>query len=321
MRVLVTGVGGDLGRKVALLLAADPGVSDLVGTDMYPPRGRVRNMTFRLIDPRDRRPLLRLVREVEPTAIVHLGIYEPSARSTPHEAWERTESATLAVLGEAADLGALERVVLRSGLEVYGRGRGSVTVPDEAVPPVPTSAFGRSLLEVERLAFATGQDGGVPVAALRFAPLVGPRFPSPLGRLLRLPVVPFSALADPPFSVVHADDAAAAVVAALRAGIDGPLNVVAPGAVTVSQAALMGRRLPLGLLGPEWALVRRLTAAAGAPLPSHLMELLHRGRTACGARCRELVPAIAERTTADIVAELHGWSDPARLQLVQGEAA
>ncbi len=249
MRVLVTGVGGDLGRKVALLLAADPGVSDLVGTDMYPPRGRVRNMTFRLIDPRDRRPLLRLVREVEPTAIVHLGIYEPSARSTPHEAWERTESATLAVLGEAADLGALERVVLRSGLEVYGRGRGSVTVPDEAVPPVPTSAFGRSLLEVERLAFATGQDGGVPVAAL------------------------------------------------------------------------MGRRLPLGLLGPEWALVRRLTAAAGAPLPSHLMELLHRGRTACGARCRELVPAIAERTTADIVAELHGWSDPARLQLVQGEAA
>ena len=321
MRVLITGAGGDLGRKVALLLAADPGVTELVGTDLYAPRGRVRNMTFRMIDPRDRRPLLRLVREVEPTAIVHLGIYEPSARSNPREAWERTQGATVAVLGEAAELGALERVVLRSGLEVYGRGRGSITVPDENVPPVPTSAFGRSLLEVERLASATGHEVNVPVASLRFAPLVGPRFPAPLGRLLRLPVVPFSALADPPFSVVHADDAAAAVVAALRAGLDGPLNVVAPGAVTVSQAALMGGRLPLPLVGPEWALVRRITAAAGAPLPSHLMELIHRGRTACGARCRELVPVIAERSTPDIVAELHGWSDPERLRLVGERAA
>lgn len=321
MRVLVTGAGGDLGRRVALLLAADPAVSELVGTDLYAPRGRVRDMTFRLIDPRDRRPLIRLVRDVAPNAIVHLGVYEPSARSNPRDAWERTQAATVAVLGEAAELGSLERVVLRSGLEVYGRGRNAVTVPAEDVPPVPTSAFGRSLLETERLAAATGQDVDVPVAALRFAPLVGPRFPSPLGRLLRLPVVPFSALADPPFSVVHADDAAAAVVAALRLGLDGPMNVVAPGAVTVSQAARMGGRVPIGLFGPEWALVRRLTSAAGAPLPSHLLELVHRGRTACGARCRQLVPAMSGRTTAEIVAELHGWTEPEQLHLVPRRAA
>jgi hypothetical protein len=62
--------------------------------------------------------------------------------------------------------------------------------------------------------------------------------PSPLGRLLRQPGVPFSVLADPPFAVIEDRDAARAIVAAARVGLAEPVNVVAPGAITALQAAV-----------------------------------------------------------------------------------
>ena len=322
MRVLVTGMGGELGSRVAALLEADRRVKALVGMDIFPPRRTLRPSTiFHIVDPRDRRKVVPIVRQFAPTAIVHLGVYEPDARSSPHVAAERTAVGTLAVLGAAADLGGLKSIVLRSGLEIYGRAHAGVTVPDEDVVPVPRSGFGRSLLEVERLAVATARSAGVPLATLRFAPIVGAHFPSPLSRLLRLSIVPYSLLADPPFSVIHPDDAARAVVGALMERIDQPLNLVAPGAVTVSQAARMGRRVPLGLLGPEWALVRRITSAAGAPIPPHLLEVLHRGRTADGRRADELLSPVS-RDTQEIIAELYRDDPPpAALHLVRGDIA
>ncbi len=83
------------------------------------------------------------------------------------------------------------------------------------------------------------------LTAVRLAPVVGPHVPSPLGRLLRLPVVPTSLLADPAFSVIDDQDAATAVVAAAARRFDGPVNVVSPGAVTASQAVRIGGRVAL----------------------------------------------------------------------------
>ena len=73
----------------------------------------------------------------------------------------------------------------------------------------------------------------------------GSHVPSPLGRLLRLPAVPVPAFADPPFSLLHPDDAAEAMVAAIECRYDGPLNVVGPGAATPWQAVRLGGRVPL----------------------------------------------------------------------------
>src|SRR5438270_1527898 len=174
-------MGGELGMQVAARLVARPEVAEVAGMDVHRPQRRLRGAVFHEVDPRDRHRVLPIVREFEPTAIVHLGVYEPDARAEPRLARERTVANTVAVLGAAAELGSLDRMVVRSGLEVYGRGRGSVMAPDESVAPFPTSDFGRTLLEVERLAMATGRAANVPVTALRFAPLGGPRFPSPLG--------------------------------------------------------------------------------------------------------------------------------------------
>ncbi|MCU1360463.1 MAG: hypothetical protein JWN99_1752, partial [Ilumatobacteraceae bacterium] len=66
------------------------------------------------------------------------------------------------------------------------------------------------LLRVETAAQSAGRRVGVSVGSLRLAPVLGPHVPSPLGRMLRQPVVPFSVLADPPFAVIADADAARA---------------------------------------------------------------------------------------------------------------
>jgi UDP-glucose 4-epimerase len=305
VRVLITGVGGELGSRVAARLEAMPEVTDLLGIDIAAPALELERTRVTVLDPRERRLVTAAVSQFQPTAVVHLGIYEPDARSTPRAAVERTAAGTTTVLGVAAELGCLDRIVIRSGLEVYGRRRNSPSVPDESVVPDPTTPFGRSVLRAEQLAQAIGEESSVPVAAIRFAPIVGPNFPSPLARYLRLRIVPVSAIAEPPFSILHHEDAADAVVDALMRRLDGPLNVLGPGSVTMTQAIRLGRRIPLRLLGPQWTLARSVSSALGSPIPDHLLELLQRGRTADGSRAESL--GLRPRPTRELIRDLFEW--------------
>lgn len=308
MRVLVTGMGGGLGTRVTNLLEADERVDDILGVDIDPPRRRLHGADFRRVDPRDRRKLVRIVRDFEPSAVVHLGVYEPNARCGPALARVLTHHSTVNALGAAAESPVLDRIVVRSGIEVYGRGRGAPTRPDEAIAPNPTSPFGRSLLEVENAAREIGLVAGAAVTAIRCAPIVGPHMASPLGRLLRLPVVPVGALSDLPFSLLHEHDAAVAFARALEGGFDGPVNVVAKGAVTPLQAARIGGRVALPAVGPGWTVARVLTELLGAPLPAHVRELLVRGRTADGGLAEKVLGMLPEHSTPDVVKHLYEWA-------------
>lgn len=308
MRVFVTGMGGELGSRVAQLLEARGEVEELHGMDFLPPRRRLRRSRFRRLGRDDRDAITEMVEEVAPEVVVHLGVYEPHARSSPSGSVERSTATTMAVLGAAARTGALRHVVVRSGIEVYGRGRDQPSVPDETIPPAPSTRFGRICLEAEYAAAALGRRLDIPVTALRLAPVVGSHVPSPLGRLLRLPVVPVSALADPPFCVVHGEDAAAAVAAVTRGDRGGPLNVVAPGAATPWQAVRLGGRIPLPLVGPAWRFAARTAEVAGAPIASHVAELLRRGRTAEGTRAVRLLGLDDMRSAQSILVELFEWA-------------
>ena len=173
--------------------------------------------------------------------------------------------------------------------------------------------------QIEATANDVGERTGATVAALRLAPVLGPHVPSPLGRLLRLPAVPFSALADPPFSVVRDLDAARALVAAARIGLDEPVNVTAPGAITAWQAILRGRRLPLPMVGPEWAIARRISHLFGAPVPDHVVETLHRGRLIDGGRAHELLGVAPTTTTSEVIDSLYAW--PSVIHVLPSTAA
>jgi UDP-glucose 4-epimerase len=142
---------------------------------------------------------------------------------------------------------------------------------------------------------------------------LGKHVPSPLGRLLRQPVVPFSLLADQAFTVVEVGDAARAFVAAAQRRLDQPVNVVGPGAITSLQALTRGRRLPIPLVGPEWGLARRLSHLVGAPIPEHVLEVLHRGRLADGSHARELLGFAPEVSTPEVIARLYEWESVVRV--------
>lgn len=323
MRVLITGMGGQLGTLVARLVESRADVDAVVGVDLDPPRRRLHRAQFHWIRPGDTDTLDDVVRSLDPTVVLHLGQFEPHARLAPAKADTASRNATdsLAIALDGAP--SLRKIVVRSGIEVYGRGRGAAICPDETATPDPTSQFGRRLLTTEQHieAYASGRGPSVSVTSLRFAPIAGSHAPSPLARLLTLHAVPVAALSEPTFALVHATEAADAVVAALDASIDGPVNVVGPGVVSAYQAARIGGRVPVPVLGPGWLVAGRLTEVAGAPLPDHVHELLVRGRAADGRRCGELLGFTPTRSTRDIVTEIHEQTGVEFLEVVDGYAA
>lgn len=316
-RVLVSGMGGELGSLVASLLEAEPWVGSLLGIDVDPPRRRLRRSEFHLIDPSNRQRIVDVVTQFDPHVLVHLAVWEPDARAGAGLAKRLTSEAATSIIAAAAECPSLQAIVVRSGIEIYGRGRGALTRPDEDAPTHPTSEYGRMVADIEATAQIVGQRIGVPVSALRLAPVLGPHVPSPLGRVLRQPVVPFSVLADSPFTVTLDSDAARAFVAAAEQRHQGPLNVVAPGAITTMQAIWRGRRLPLPLVGPEWRIARRLSHVLGAPMPEHVMELIHRGRLADGARLTSTLGITPRVTTKEVIDRLFEWEAIVRVPASQ----
>lgn len=312
-------MGGELGSRIASLLEDEPWVGELVGIDADPPRQRLRRAVFHRIPPAEHDRIVETVVAFNPHVLLHAAVWEPDARTGTANAIRLTDDAATSVLGAAAECRALEAVAIRSGIEIYGRARGALTRPDESSPTDPTSTYGRMLAGIESTADAIGERIGVPVARLRLASVVGPHAPSPLGRVLRQPVVPFSVLADPPFAVLHVHDAAQAFVAAANRHVNGPVNVVAPGSISTLQAIRRGNRIPMPLVGPGWLLARRLSYIVGAPIPDHVVELFHRGRLADRSHIHELLGVSPTMTTAEVIDELHAWADvirvPARRQV------
>jgi UDP-glucose 4-epimerase len=312
-RVLVSGMGGELGSLVASLLEAEPWVGSILGIDVDPPRRRLRRSEFHLIEPSDRERIVDVVTRFDPHVLVHLAVWEPDARAGTTLSKRLTREATASMLAAAAECRSLQAIVVRSGIEIYGRGRGALTRPDEDSPTRPTSEYGRMVADIEAAARSVGERVGVAVSALRLAPALGPHVPSPLGRALRQPIVPFSMLANSPFTVILDSDAARTFVAAAEQRPQGPLNVVAPGAISTMQAIRRGRRLPLPLVGPEWRIARHISYLLGAPLPEHVMELIHRGRLADGTRLMPTLGIAPHVTTQQVIDRLFKWEAIVRI--------
>lgn len=306
-------MGGELGSLVASKLEAAPWVGALVGIDVDPPRRRLRRAEFHLLQPSQRERIVEVVTGFNPHVVINLSVWEPDARTGLAHARQFTADAATAIIGAAAECPALESMVVRSGIEVYGRQRNSLTRPDETAPLHPTSQYGLMLADIEARAREVGRRVGIAVGKLRLAPVLGKHVPSPLGRLLRQPVVPFSLLADSPFAVIEDGDAADAFVAAAHRRLDEPVNVVAPGAITTLQAVLRGRRMPLPLVGPEWWIASKLSHAFGAPIPDHVVELMHRGRLADGSKVVKALGLTPRLTTPEVIDHLYAWESVVRI--------
>jgi UDP-glucose 4-epimerase len=301
-RVLISGMGGELGSLVASCLESEPWADTVVGIDLEPPRRRLRRAEFHLVEPGEGERVRELVAATDPHVVVHLGVYEPDARATQAESDVWTRAITAATLDPTAFGPSLQAIVVRSGLAVYGRSRRG------GRPPAPTSPFGHQLVTAEEAALLAGDSARVPVALLRLGQVLGGHVPSPLGRLLRLPAVPCDAFADPALHVVDGRDAAAAIVAAARLRHAGAVEVVAPGTVTVRDALRAGHRIPLPIVGPQWFAARQLGALFGAPLPRQVEELLRHGTQVGHApTSAEALATQLAGSAAEVVADVYAW--------------
>ncbi|MDA0371205.1 MAG: NAD-dependent epimerase/dehydratase family protein [Actinomycetota bacterium] len=312
-RILITGMGSQLGSLVARELERQPWVDSVVGLDTDPPRRRLDRAEFHRLDPGDVIGTASLIRAVDPHTIVHLGVWEPDARANPRNAEVLTQQSAESVFSAAKRTSSLQHVVLRSGIEVYGRSGDRPKFPDESTAMRPTSQYGRMLMYLEHAADRAFNGTSVRVTSLRLAPVVGPHVPSPLGRLLRLPFVPFNLLRPPLFSLLHENDAAQAFVLATRDTPGTPVNVVADGSVSGFATVRTGRKVPLPLVGPEWVITRRIAHLFGAPIPEHVMEVLHHGRQATSNRIDELLAWHPEMTTHEILSSLYSWEGVVRV--------
>lgn len=315
----MTGLGGELGSRVGALLESEPWVGSIVGFDANPPRRRLKRAEFHLVAADDRAAVSRIVADSDPHVVVHLGVWEPHARLSTADARSATDALGESLFAACRGARSLESLVLRSGTEVYGRDGAWPKQPDETVAPAPTSVFGSMLHDLEQRAHDLSSFRGTSVTVLRCAPVVGPHVPSPLGRLLRLPAVPFNPFGNPQFSLVEDRDAAEAFVAAARVRPRATINLVAPGTTSVLKAAVAGRRLAIPVGGPGWVVARGAATAAGAPIADHVAELLVHGRCARPGDTAALLGASPAHATSDVVASLYRW--PAVVRLFPSQTA
>lgn len=312
-RVLVTGCGGELGSLATSMLEEKDWVGSILGVDADPPRRRLNRTVFRRVALNRTANVSQIIYDFDPHVIVHLGVWEPNARLSPDEAERTTSDVGRAAFDAAHQSPSLEAVVVRSGLEVYGARSHAPLTPNEFTSTAPASRYGRMLQFLESQAADLRSSRGVAVASLRLASVLGAHVPSPLGRLLRLPAVPFLMPGDPPFSVIEDHDAALAFGLAAQHRFDGAINVAADGTITARRAAMQGRRLPVPIVGPGWWVTRQVANIAGAPVPDHVVEMLRHGRLAHASDHARLIHFAPRHSTHEVIERLYEWPSVVRV--------
>jgi nucleoside-diphosphate-sugar epimerase len=255
--VVVTGVGGSLGQRVARLLAEREDVERIVGVDLVAPAWSSHKLDVRLADLADPPParfdgsgddLVEAFKAAD--GVVHLAWRAPGEgfadENDPSTGNRRAIGRVLAAMAEAG----VERFVFVSSATVYG------AWPDNKVPltedtpirPNPEFPFAVGKAEAERLlAEWAGSHPGVRVAILRPSATVGSP-ERPLYQALGITRSPRSGDGSRPVQYLHVDDLASAVVLAWDRGLNGVFNVAPDAGVREDEArALAGgvAKLPL----------------------------------------------------------------------------
>jgi len=262
--VVVTGVSGYWGRRVARQLLAAPDVR-VLGIDARPPQQAERGMDFIKADIRN--PLLADLLRVEGVdTVVHLAWRERQWRH--EEDFESNVLGSMQLIGAAIDAG-VRQVVLRSTMAVYGASPENPMALPEDSPLRARSRYAtvRDLLDLElSLKEFAAEYPELRLAVLRFPSIVGPDVDTPLTRWLRRPVLPELLGFDPLLQVIDVDDAVAALThAVLTEAAVGPCNVAADGAVSLCQmAGLAGKpALPILHLLTYWGSSALATTSTG----------------------------------------------------------
>lgn len=241
--VLVTGVGGYWGARVAEQLVARPGLR-VIGLDIEPPQERIKGLDFIQADIRN--PLMvDILRDEEVHTVCHLTFID-STRPT-ETAFDVNVIGTMKVLGACAEVG-VRKVVLKSSTAVYGARAENSSFLTEEQPLRGGRAYGytRDMVEIE--AFCNGfrrQAPEMTTTILRFCSIVGPMVDTPMTRFLNEPATPILLGFDPMMQVIHEVDVVQALVHAVVNDVPGVFNIAAEGLLPLSKLMGLAGKLPI----------------------------------------------------------------------------
>ncbi len=241
--VLITGVGGYWGKRVAARLVTESSLH-VLGLDSASPAERIRGLDFIQADVRT--PLMvDLLTDEQIHTICHLAFLE---NVRPTEAtFDLNVMGAMKLFGAAATAG-VTKIVLKSSMMVYGaRADNSAFLGEERTLAIQGgSSRLRDLLEVE--AFCNGFRGQSPhmsLTVLRFPNIVGPQADTPLTRFLSSQFTPTLMGFDPLMQVIHEDDVVEALAHAVLHDAPGVFNVAAEEVLPLSKLmALAGKFAP-----------------------------------------------------------------------------
>lgn len=264
LTVAVVGASGNLGTSVLRALSEDPRIGAVLGLARRPPGWCPTKTTWVRADITREPRLADLFRRVD--AVVHLAwLFQPTHR--PRLTWENNVLGAIRVF-QAAAAASVPALVYSSSVGAY-----SPASPDDRDRAVdeswpthgwPEAAYCREKAYLER--YLDGFERQYPwIRVVRARPgflfkreasreqrrlFTGPLLPDRLVRPGRLPVLP--ELPGLRTQVLHTDDAAEAVRAAVTSGVHGPFNLAAEPAVDTEVLAGMFDarrvRVPVGVV-------------------------------------------------------------------------
>lgn len=236
--VLVTGICGRLGRRVARLLHRERPV---IGIDRRPFPDRPADVVHHQLDLRSAR-VRDVFRDGGVEALVHLGVmHDPRRDPAENLVWNVTVAQHL--LAYAEQFG-VKKVVLLSSANVYGPRPDNPQFLTEDAPLLGAAAFDaiRDLVELDMAVQAfIWKNAAIDTVILRPTHIVGTVKNAP-SNYLRLGMAPTLLGFDPMIQVVHEEDVVTALGLALKPGVRGIFNVAGPAPVALSRALeLLGR--------------------------------------------------------------------------------
>jgi len=229
--VVVTGISGNLGRALAKHLHTR---ERIIGIDRRPFPGKPKDMEVHELDLRKKKTE-DVFRRGNIGAVIHMGImHDPRMSEEEHHSFNVV--GTTRILECCARYG-VKKVVVLSSANVYGPSPDNSNFLTEDAPLMAASRFSgvRDLIEVDMLAHGFfWKNPDIQTVILRPVHIVGPNIRNAPSNYLRLKYPWVVAGFDPMVQLIHVEDAARAMVEALRPEARGVYNVVGPGEVPLS---------------------------------------------------------------------------------------
>ena len=232
MRVLILGVAGAIGRKVAERLMGQG--HEVIGIDARPWGDKPRGLELHHVDIR-KRAAEDVFRKSKPEAVIHMATVT-SLQIRGEERYRINLGGTRAVFEHCATYG-VKHAVFVGRHTFYGAGPDSPLFHTEDEPPMALATFPElSDLVAADLFAATAlwRNEAMTTAVLRICYTLGDSGHGTLATFLRGPRVPTVLGFDPLFQFLHEDDVVTAIAIALEKKVRGIFNVAGPQPVPLS---------------------------------------------------------------------------------------